>query len=48
VADFDGDGRADILWRNPITGDDGLWAMNGFALAAAQAIPGVSAVWEIH
>jgi FG-GAP-like repeat/FG-GAP repeat len=29
VADFDGDGRSDILWRNATTGDTAIWLMNG-------------------
>src|SRR5437773_7624943 len=28
-ADFNGDGRADILWRNSSTGENYLWLMNG-------------------
>jgi hypothetical protein len=40
--------RAGILWRAPTTGENGLWEMNGFLIAGAQAIPGVSAAWEIH
>ena len=29
TGDFDGDGKADILWRNPTLGDLWLWRMNG-------------------
>src|SRR5205823_222819 len=38
TADFNGDGRADILWRN----DDGslaTWVMNGSALESIQFTP---------
>src|SRR5205823_4070543 len=39
TADFNGDHRADILWRN----DDGsfaVWNMNGAQVLSAQVIPG--------
>jgi hypothetical protein len=29
VADFDGDGKADILWRNSTSGTNVLWRMDG-------------------
>jgi hypothetical protein len=29
VGDFNGDGKADILWRNSSTGDIRIWSMNG-------------------
>ena len=38
VADFDGDARADILWRNIATGDNLLWLMKGAAIASAVSI----------
>ena len=27
--DFNGDGRQDILWHNPVSGDYGIWLMDG-------------------
>ncbi|NJM24117.1 MAG: hypothetical protein HC907_38970 [Richelia sp. SM1_7_0] len=27
VGDFNGDGRADVLWRNSTTGENALWLM---------------------
>jgi hypothetical protein len=27
--DFDGDGRADIFWRNPVTGGTAIWLLTG-------------------
>ncbi len=32
VGDFDGDGKADILWRNASTGENYLYPMNGTAI----------------
>ena len=33
VGDFNGDGKADILWRHATTGDNALWLMDGLARA---------------
>src|SRR5205809_723236 len=32
--DFDGDGKADILWRNSSTGENYLYVMNGLTIAS--------------
>jgi len=29
TGDFDGDGKADILWRNSSSGLNAIWLMNG-------------------
>src|SRR3989475_9248933 len=34
IADFNGDGRADILWRNVSTGENYIYFMNGTAIIA--------------
>jgi len=34
--DFDGDGRADILWRNAVSGENYLFPMNGTAIDAGE------------
>src|SRR5437762_5866730 len=36
VADFDGDGKADILWRNTSTGENYLYPMNGTTILAIE------------
>jgi len=33
IGDFDGDGKADILWRNSSTGENYIWLMNGLSTA---------------
>jgi hypothetical protein len=38
VADFNGDGKVDILWRNVQTGQNVIWLMNGANVTAAQTI----------
>jgi chitodextrinase len=34
IGDFDGDGRADIFWRNTATGETYAYFMNGWAIAS--------------
>jgi len=36
VGDFDGDGRADILWRNSVSGENYLFPMNGTAILPTE------------
>ncbi len=43
VGDFNGDGKADILWRNTSTGDNAIWQMDGPTLVAGPLIQGVPA-----
>ena len=44
--DLNGDAVADVLWRNPATGDTGYWAMNG-GTATWQGFGQVSSEWRI-
>jgi len=37
-ADFNGDGRADILWRNSSTGENYLWLMNGTTITGEGSV----------
>jgi hypothetical protein len=49
VADFNGDGYADILWQNSTTGEVYVWLMNGTSIAI-QGTPGTvspSSGWVI-
>jgi hypothetical protein len=47
--DFNGDGRADILWRNTQTGDNAIWLMHGRErLNQTTAIPRLRDVrWQV-
>src|SRR5262249_34923593 len=46
LADFDGDGRADILWRHR-TGANAVWFMNGVTRVGTASLPTVSDVkWQ--
>ena len=48
TGDFDGDGKADLLWRNTVTGDVNVWFMDGTTIKAGSgtitAIP--ANVWQ--
>ena len=48
VGDFDGDGKADILWRNSATGEDYIYLMNGTAVAGEGFLPTVAdQSWQV-
>lgn len=34
VGDFTNDGKADVLWRNQVTGENGIWGVNGAAVTS--------------
>jgi len=36
VGDYDGDGKADILWRNSSTGENYLYPMDGTSIKPAE------------
>lgn len=41
AADFNSDGKPDILWRNQVTGDNGIWIMDGTQPVGYEALPNV-------
>jgi hypothetical protein len=45
--DFNGDGKADILWRNSTTGDVAIWLMNGASFAGGDYIATIDLKWQI-
>jgi chitodextrinase len=47
-ADFDGDGKSDILWRNGATGDNAMWLMNAATIASGTTFSTVAdSSWRI-
>ena len=44
--DFNADGKSDILWQHPTTGDLWVWFMNGASYAGAASINGPT-VWRV-
>ena len=49
AGDFNGDGKADILWNNTVDGSLGVWEMNGLQIVAAAGIGNVpiNGGWQI-
>jgi VCBS repeat protein/beta-propeller repeat-containing protein len=45
--DFNGDGKADILWRNTKSGVVAIWLMNGAAIESTGFPGGVPLNWQI-
>jgi hypothetical protein len=49
ATDLDGDGKADLVWRNTTTGDLAIWLMDGLTLKQGQGIAsGVDLAWQIQ
>jgi hypothetical protein len=46
TADFNGDGKADLLWRNT-NGAVTMWLMNGNAVASTGGLIGPDANWRV-
>ena len=47
VADVNGDGKADLVWRNTSSGEVVIWLMNGAMIASSGYLGGVSQAWKI-
>src|SRR5262249_55674355 len=48
VGDLDGDGKADLVWRNMRSGEVVEWLMNGVAVKSSSNISsGVDLIWNI-
>jgi len=49
VGDFDGDGKADILWRNTVTGDINVWFLDGTTIKpTSRNITNINpALWQL-
>jgi hypothetical protein len=46
-ADFNGDGKSDILWQNNSTGERVIWLMNGTSLISSVSLGVVGTSWNI-
>ncbi len=47
AGDFDGDGKADLLWRNTATGQTSVWLMDGETRLAGRSIGTPTLAWQI-
>ena len=48
VGDLDGNGTADLVWRNTSSGAVAVWFMNGATIASTGFPPGVTLDWAIR
>jgi len=46
-ADFNGDGHADLLWQNRVTGERAVWLMNNGTYLGSVPLGTVPAAWSI-
>ena len=48
VADYNGDTKPDLLWRNSVSGENVVWWMNGVVRTGAAALLTVADVaWRV-
>ncbi|MEO6993560.1 MAG: FG-GAP-like repeat-containing protein [Lacunisphaera sp.] len=47
LGDFDGDGTADLVWTNTVTGERSMWLMNGNGVKAGASLGVVPTAWVI-
>ncbi|HVU18678.1 MAG TPA: glycoside hydrolase family 44 protein [Candidatus Didemnitutus sp.] len=47
IPDFNGDGKADVIWTNTGTGDRALWYLNGTAVGTFGYLAGIPTAWDI-
>lgn len=45
VADLNGDGRSDLIWRDQVTGNNSVWLMNGSSIIAGASLLTVAPSW---
>ncbi len=45
--DFDGNGKADILWHNAATGGTSIWFMNGTTRVSGDNIGALDPAWQV-
>ncbi|KJU84457.1 FG-GAP repeat-containing protein [Candidatus Magnetobacterium bavaricum] len=48
IGDFNGDGKADIFWRNGQTGEAVVWTMNGADVADHRSVASVDSNWQVQ
>ena len=47
AGDFNGDGKADVLWRNTTTGEVMVWFVNGPRVSGGASFGVVSLAWQV-
>ncbi|MCA9455478.1 MAG: FG-GAP repeat protein, partial [Nitrospira sp.] len=47
VGDVNGDGKADLIWRNTNSGDVAVWLLNGTSIASSGIVDRLPSQWQI-
>jgi hypothetical protein len=47
TADFNGDTKPDILWRDTVTGQNVVWYMDGITTTGSASLSSVGTGWTI-
>jgi len=47
IGDFNGDGNADVLWRDPSNGQNAMWLMNGTTKTLGAIIESAPTGWQV-
>lgn len=45
IGDYNGDTRSDIVWRNPTTGENTMWLLNGRTVIGGSNLPTIAGPW---
>ena len=47
TGDFNADNNVDIVWQDTVTGQRGIWLMNGTSYSNSVNLPVAELAWEI-
>jgi len=47
AADFNGDGKPDLIWQNTVSGQRAIWLMNGTTYVSSVSLGTVATDWDI-
>ena len=47
TGDYNGDGKADILWRDSSSGNTGVWFMNGLQVSSTSGLGAIPLSWSV-
>ncbi|NJM47005.1 MAG: VCBS repeat-containing protein [Alkalinema sp. RU_4_3] len=48
IADFDGDGKGDVVWRHKSSQSFAVWYMDGVAIKSSRTFSGIGDAWDIR
>jgi hypothetical protein len=48
TGDYNGDGKSDILWRHPNTGQNWMYRMDGHLVVGSNSVLTVPTPWQVE